>query len=132
MVAQIGFPVIQKFHLLPTWQCIFQICIFSYKSIQSVNPWKSFDGKSIDLPDQLLLKFLKLSVIAGFLISFPVIQLGKHFLQIGARLFFCKVLIYHMLNTDIDQFVHIAVGVCSVRIAPFAIFLIQRTVFFPP
>lgn len=45
-----------------------------------------------------------------------------------ARLLFGEALVCHMLDTHVDQVVHIAVGERAVRITPFAIMLVKLAV----
>ena len=44
------------------------------------------------------------------------------------RYLFRKVFICHMIYADIDQIIHIVIHIFSVRIAPFAVFFVEKTV----
>ena len=85
----------------------------------------------VDFIHQLLFENLELSVVAKLGVLLPVVELWQSLFQIGTRLFFGEILIHHVRHAGADQRVHIAVGIFSVRITPFAVILIQCFVFVP-
>ena len=61
----------------------------------------------------------------------PVVQLGQKPFHVGPHLRRGKGVRGHMLGAEVDQRVHGFVGERPVRIAPFAVFLVQRSVRLP-
>ena len=77
---------------------------------------------------QLLLESFEFPVIGKLFVAFPVIKLRQPLFHICACLLLGKFITYHVLYAHVDQVVHIAVGIGAVRVAPFAVVLIQRPV----
>ena len=62
---------------------------------------------------------------------FPVIQLWKLLQEKGPRLLGRPIFAGHMFCQKVDQFVQACLGIFSIRIAPLAVFFVERTVGFP-
>ena len=120
--------IIQKFHICPAGKPVGKIYVAANQSIQLFYLGHSLNMEVVYFSDQLLFELLKLPVVAELLVFFPVVQFGQCLFQINAGLLFGKVFIYHMPYTDIDQVIHITVGICPVGIAPLAIIFVERTV----
>ena len=82
----------------------------------------------VDFCDQRFLERFKLSVVGKLLVSLPVIQMRKHILHVASCLFLRESFFYHVRHTDVDQIVHVAVRVCAVCVAPFAVCFVRCAV----
>ena len=79
-------------------------------------------GISPHLPQRILFDF------SFAFHSFPMIQFRQIFLKISPRLLRRPILIRHMLHEEIRKLFKARVDKITVVVAPFAVFLVERTV----
>lgn len=62
-------------------------------------------------------------IVNNFFLCFSI-HTARLLFHIRASLFLCEIFIYHIFDTDIQQLIHVMIGIRSVGITPLAVVLV--------
>ena len=130
LISEIGSIIIKEFHLLSVRKRVFHIDITAHKEIECFDLRHSFDMQIVKFTDKLLFEFLEVFITAKLRIAFPIVELGKMFVKISSCRFSRPIFIRHMTDQEVGQFFKACITEIAVGIAPLAVFLVEKSVWF--
>ena len=126
--AEVGGAVVQEFDLRAARERVGEVDEASDERAEGLDLRHALNVEIVYLIDQFLLECFEFAVVAQFLVALPVVEGGQYLPHVSAGLVLGEVLVHHVADADIDQAVHVVVGVGSVGVAPFAVVLVGGAV----